>query len=113
MPFPYFYYIFWRKEYKMAENIIFQPVRATEAIIHERYPDPIDGYVYFAYDTGNIYMDKDGGRYLMSSAGGAGIGVIYTHGDSSEIVKVDPEDENSFIYTMPMSILDNSDVLPV
>lgn len=97
----------------MAENIIFQPVRATEAVIRERYSEPIDGYVYFAYDTGNIYMDKDGGRYLMSSAGGAGIGVIYTHGDSSEIVKVDPEDENSFIYTMPMSILDNSDVLPV
>ena len=42
----------------MAE--IFQPVRGTESAISNLIIR--EGYVYFAYDSGRIYLDKDGKR---------------------------------------------------
>ena len=56
----------------MPEKIVFQPVRGTENAI-KRMPIA-EGYLYFAYDTGKIYIDKSGSRYLMSSVGAGGGG---------------------------------------
>jgi hypothetical protein len=65
---------------KMAE--IFQPVRGTESAINRM---PVrEGYTYFAFDTGNIYMDKDGARYLM---GGSSTGIVYANGNDTTIIK--------------------------
>ena len=91
----------------MAENIIFQPFRGTEEII--RNHPKIDGYVYFAYDTGNIYLDKDGGRYPL---GGNSTGIIYANGNESTIVKKYPDNEEDDTYVITAIALENSAVLP-
>ena len=70
----------------MAE--IFQPVKGTEAKI-SRYPIT-EGYVYFAYDTGNIYLDKSGARYPIGSNSS---GIIYTNGTESDIINIVDENE--------------------
>ena len=91
----------------MAENIIFQPFRGTEEII--RNHPKIDGYVYFAYDTGNIYLDKDGGRYSM---GKSSTGIVYANGNDTTIIKDDSEDDASTTYTISAAALENPAVLP-
>lgn len=54
-------------------NTPFRPIRGTEAKILNT---PIrEGYLYFATDTGKIYMDKDGIRKPM---GGSGASVLYS-----------------------------------
>ena len=89
----------------MAE--VFQPVRGLEEKIKNLTNH--DGYVYFAYDTGNIYLDKDGVRHLM---GGSSTGVVYAHGVEDDIIKADLEDEASFEYIINLDALDNPDVIP-
>lgn len=91
----------------MAE--IFQPVRGTEEAIKTKYSDIHEGYLYFAYDTGNIYIDKDGARYQMGSNS---TGIIYANGNNTSIVKADPEDDASTIYLMNTSALENPNSLP-
>jgi len=91
----------------MAE--IFQPVRGTEEAIKTKYSDIHEGYLYFAYDTGNIYIDKNGARYQMGSNS---TGIIYTNGNNTSIVKADPEDDASTIYLMNTSALENPNSLP-
>ena len=91
----------------MAE--IFQPVRGTEEAIKTKYQDIHEGYLYFAYDTGNIYIDKDGARYQMGSNS---TGIIYANGNDSNIIKADPEDDASTIYLMNSSALENPNSLP-
>ena len=91
----------------MAQNIRFTPIRGTQAKI-QRLPIK-EGYLYFAYDTGNMYLDKDGSRHLM---GGNAAGIIYTHGSTDDIVKEFPDDETSITYLIPNSVLDDSAMVP-
>ena len=88
----------------MAE--IFQPVRGTESAIRRM---PIrEGYTYFAYDSGKIYLDKNGNRYLMSStsAGGGSTGFVWANGNDTTIVKANL-DEASSTYLIYPSALDD------
>ena len=92
----------------MATNdVIFYPVRGTQATIN-RLPIK-EGWVYFAYDSGNIYLDKAGARFPM---GNSSAGIIYAHGKEDDILKLDPEDETSFDYTIPTSVLDSQLIVP-
>lgn len=94
----------------MAENSFkFQPIRGKQEDIFTQYETLHEGFVYFAYDTGNIYLDKNGHRYLM---GGNSTGIVYGHGTDATIIKDDPEDEHSFLYSMPFSILDEPSIVP-
>ena len=91
----------------MADDVIFYPVRGTQATIN-RLPIK-EGWVYFAYDSGNIYIDKDGARFPM---GNSSAGIIYAHGKEDDIIKSDPDDETSFDYTFSTSVLDSQLIVP-
>ena len=69
----------------MAE--IFQPIRGLEEKINKM--DIHDGYLYFAYDTGNIYLDKNGYRYLM---GGSSSGFAWANATGNAITKASDDD---------------------
>ena len=87
---------------------IFQPVKGIEEKI-KQIPT-IDGRVYFAYDTGNIYLDKDGHRYLM---GGSSSGICYAYGTEENIVKSNPDDETDFHYTISFTALEDPQTVPL
>lgn len=92
----------------MAQQQIFQPVRGTEKAISKITPR--DNYIYFAYDTGNIYIDKAGARYPM---GGNSTGIIYAVGDDSTIINIlDPDNEPTSYYTISLEAFENPSVLP-
>ena len=84
---------------------IFRPVRGTEEQINSL--SVCDGYIYFAYNTGNIYLDKNGHRYLM---GGNSTGIFYSHGNDEQILKVFPDNDTNYEYTMSFSALENNSV---
>ena len=93
----------------MAE--IFQPVRGSQASITRM---PIrEGYVYFAYDSGRIYLDKNGTRYLMSSksSGGGGVeggtGIIYADGNNLQIIPEDLTEREPVIFLMDLAALED------
>ena len=94
----------------MAEKIIFQPVRGTQAAINRQ---PIqEGYVYYAYDSGRIYLDKNGNRYLMSNkagggSGGGGTGIIYANGNDRQIVPEDLTEREPVIFIMDLAALED------
>ncbi len=69
----------------------------------------VDGALYFAYDSGNIYLSKNNRYYAMGS--GSSSGISYAHGTAAEIIKAEPEDESSFVYQMPISVLDDNSVM--
>ena len=55
-------------------NISFRPVRGTESNIVNQ---PLhDGYVYFATDSGKIYLDTNEDRYSLGANGAA---VLYSN----------------------------------
>lgn len=83
----------------MSENnkIPFSPVRGHEENI--RRQAVADGYVYFATDTGNIYVDAEGTRHTMGGSGSSGI--HYTNASEADVVRVDDE-EGSKLYTIPL-----------
>ena len=95
----------------MAENVVFQPVRGTQAAITRM---PIrEGYVYYAYDSGRIYLDKDGTRYLMSSkssgggSGAGGTGIIYANGSNTQIIPEDLTERDPVIFIMDLAALED------
>ena len=96
----------------MAQNpFVFQPIRGTEEKIERVFKDIHDGYLYFAYDSGNIYLDKDGHRYLMGGTGGSGAsGFSWANGSEDDIIKVS-EDEDDTTYKIPLSVLEDT-VIP-
>ena len=59
--------------YEKLDNV-FRPVRGTEEKINE-FPIT-NGYIYFATDTGRIYMDKNGERIAVG--GGKGASIYYS-----------------------------------
>ena len=86
-----------------VNKIKFTPYRGTNRSI-ELLPY-VDGAIYFAYDTGAIFMDKaveENGtttvkRYSMGGAGGAGnLGFVYASGslNADTLVKLDPDVDN-------------------
>lgn len=91
------------------DSFVFQPIRGTEEKIQNSMKMIRDGYIYFAYDTGNIYLDKNNHRYLM---GGSSTGIIYAHGNDRDIIKVNPENENNFEYTISINALDDPNNSP-
>ena len=91
------------------EQEIFRPVRGTEESIHSH---PItNGYIYFAYDTGKIYMDRDGTRYSLGGSNAASsTGFSWAHGSDESIIKAE-EDEASQAYLIYQRDFDDQ-VLP-
>ena len=97
----------------MTETI-FRPVRGTEKSIID-HPQT-DGAIYYAYDTGNIYMDKDDARILMGGGGGKGTAngaSIYYGQYNKDIDPNETEDENEpKTYNYPISSLEKKDAEP-
>ena len=88
----------------MSENnkIPFSPVRGYEDNI--RRQAVADGYVYFATDTGNIYVDAEGERHTMGGSGSSGI--HYTNASDADVIKV-YEDSADKTYTIPLDTFEN------
>ena len=83
-----------------VEGSAFRPVRGKDEKIQTL---PVtDGYVYYAYDTGKIYIDKDSTRIAMGSAGSA----IY-YGEAESLTA--DEDE---LYQFPIDSLENENDSP-
>ena len=63
-----------------------------------------DGALYFAYDSGTIFLGRDTGSRIekipMSSTagGGGGSGIVYAYGDEEEGTLIEIEDETSEDY---------------
>ena len=82
----------------MSENSVkFIPVRGYDSKIQQA--DVKDGYVYFATDSGKIYVDSQGQRTIMGSAGAA----IY-YGDAEGLT----ENEDTGYYAFPKDNVDGA-----
>ena len=82
-------------------NISFRPVRGTEKTISSL---PItDGYIYFATDSGKIYLDKGTERILV----GGGVGSVIFYGNAEEKLVQNPD---NLYYEFPKSYLENEDL---
>ena len=88
----------------MSENnkIPFSPVRGYEENI--RRQAIADGYVYFATDSGNIYVDAEGARHTMGGSGSSGI--HYVNASEEDVIKVS-EDSDDKRYTIPLDTFEN------
>ena len=71
-----------------------------------------DGKLYFATDTNQIVLDVNGSKHIMGGGGSTGSGVIYAKGTEEQIIKVDPDNDDDFNYTMAMAALENPAVEP-
>jgi hypothetical protein len=82
-------------------SIPFRPFQGTEELIgkQDRYP----GHVYFATDSGKIFLDTETERITV---GGGGVAVLYA---SAEEVKKDLTD---FSYILYQTNLDNREATP-
>ena len=76
----------------------FRPVRGTEKTI-ETLPIT-NGYVYFATDSGKMYLDKETERIQI----GGGSGAVIFYGNSEEKLV---EDSNTELYSFPKDYLEN------
>ena len=81
--------------------IKFRPVRGTESQIEMQ--TIADGYIYFATDSGRIYLDKDGDRITM---GGTGIAWYYAYQP-----EVGQDDNDNYI--IPMNTVDTDEMVKV
>ena len=72
----------------------FKVVRGMEEVIKDL--PVIDGYVYFAYDSGRMYMDVNGERVPV----GGGNGVVIHYGKIPE--DLEPESLNTYSITIDM-----------
>ena len=81
----------------MSSNLIFTPVQANEEKI--KATEHQAGWLYFATDTGRIYLDttKDGERI---NVGGAGAALYY--GDTKAV-----ENENTHLHHIPLDGLED------
>ena len=84
-------------------NTSFRPVRGTDKTISSL---PItDGYIYFATDSGKIYLDKGNERISV----GGGVGSVIFYGNAEEKLVQDPD---SLYYEFPKVYLENEDLKP-
>ena len=84
--------------YEKLDNV-FRPVRGTEEKINE-FPIT-NGYIYFATDTGRIYMDKNGERIAVG--GGKGASIYYS-------TATDIQQNDETYYVLNKDMLDDPDV---
>lgn len=82
-------------------NMPFRPIQGTEEIISKQ--DLAPGFVYFATDSGKIFLDTE---FERISVGGGGVAVLYA---SATEVK---EDLTDFSYLIYKTDLDNEDASP-
>ena len=82
-------------------SIPFRPFQGTEDLINKQ--DVYPGHVYFATDSGKIFLDADNGRITV---GGGGVAVLYASADE---VKKDMTD---FSYILYSSNLDDEEATP-
>lgn len=92
----------------MAET--FKPIRGSQTAIN-RYPI-VEGQVLFAYDSGRIYLDKNGVRYVMSSkssggGGAGGTGIIYANGLNTQIIPEDLSEHEPVNFLMDLAALED------
>ena len=91
----------------MAET--FKPIRGSQSAIN-RFPI-VEGQVLFAYDSGRIYLDKNGTRYVMSSKGGGGgaggTGIIYANGSNTQIIPEDLTEHEPVNFIMDLAALED------
>ena len=83
------------------------PYRGTEeSILNQKV---VDGHIYYAYDTGKIFIDKDSTRVTMGSAGSA----IY-FGRAEDLKPIDgtEEDAEEKIFHFPKEALENQKDAP-
>lgn len=86
----------------------FRVVRGKDEIIQKFYEqEKKDGYVYFAYDTKQIYLG-DNGKLIPMGASGGGSGVDIYYGSNYSPT----EDEETGYFLIPFEYLDNQDELP-
>ena len=85
----------------MSSNPIFTPVQSTEAKIKKQ--ELQNGWLYFATDSGRMYLDTATERISVGGAGGGGIAIYYGDAENPSkdettslysILKTDVKDEN-------------------
>ena len=81
-------------------DIRFRPVRGKESIIKDQAI--VDGNIYFATDSGKIFIDAQGERSLM---GGSGTSVLYT--EATNIIE-----KTDGTYVIPTSTLVDQGYMP-
>ena len=89
----------------MSERARFTPVRGPEEVLLVK--PFIDGMVYFATDTGKIYLDcfdNSGAEKNKLSVGGGGVSLIYGY-DPAPIAE-DEEDEDNVNFSISLSYLE-------
>lgn len=82
-------------------KVSFRPVRGTESVINNMAIQ--DGYIYYAVDSGKIYLDKDDQRIGM---GGSGAAIYYGKGDN-----LNSNEDDGTIY-FPIESLEDSSIVP-
>lgn len=85
-------------QYYLPISSIFRPVRGTQTKI-DNFPIT-DGYVYFATDSGRIYLDKDGER--INVGGGAGASIFYAEANNDF-----EKDAETGRFLIPSSVLED------
>lgn len=88
-------------------NAIFRPVRGTEEAIRKMPKE--DGFVYYAYDSGRIYMDKGNERIPMGGGSGTANGASIYYGEYGQIIE---ENTETKMYDYPKNALENSKAIP-
>ena len=78
----------------MSSNPIFTPVQSTEDIIKSLNVQ--NGWLYFATDTGKMYLDTASGRISVGGVGG-GVSIYYGETEKPE------QDETTELYSIPKS----------
>ena len=76
----------------MSSNPIFTPVQSTEDVIKNLSVQ--NGWLYFATDTGKMYLDTASGRIGVGGIGG-GISIYYGETEKPE------QDETTELYSIP------------
>ena len=87
-------------------NTKFIPVRGKDADIRKI---PItNGNVYFAYDTGYIYLDKDDQRHTLGGSGTGGSSFVWADAEEDiDLFKVSLDDDDP-AYTMSVFAIEGS-----
>jgi hypothetical protein len=88
----------------MSSNPIFTPVQTTESVIKNL--ERQNGWLYFATDTGRMYLDTETDRISVGGFGGGGGASIY-YGDATE----PPKDETTEHYSIAKNDVSNTDLI--
>ena len=86
----------------------FRPVYgAEETIVNLAYQE---GYLYFATDSGKIFLDADGKNKKLMSSVGSGAGVVLHYGNDSDPQQIqDPTDDT--LYTLDLHLIEGYETL--